>query len=92
MSFKVPSFMSEYLSTLAHNEKQEAMERYKRWHSHDYTELFTKYLQDECDRLVKEDEDKGDFLSKFQFSYVSIRNKAKRGLLRSLIKKLDYKV
>ena len=92
MSFKIPSFISEHLNTLDHKAKQEGVERYKRWHSHDYTEMFMQYLEDECDKLVREDEDRSDFLSKFQFSYVSIRNKAKRGLLRSLIKKLDYKV
>jgi hypothetical protein len=54
--------------------------------------MFTQHLEDEYNKLVQEDEDTNDFLSKFQFSYVSIRNKAKRGLLRSLIKKLDYKV
>lgn len=84
--------MSAHLSALPHNEKQEAIERYKRWYSHEYTELFSQHLEDEYSKLVQEDEDTNEFLSKFQFSYVSIRNKAKRGLLRSLIKKLDYKV
>jgi uncharacterized protein YoaH (UPF0181 family) len=92
MSFKIPSFLSAHLSSLTDNQKQEAVERYKRWYAHDFTELFNQHLEDEYNKLVQEDEDKGDFLSKFQFSYVSIRNKAKRGLLRSLIKKLDYKV
>tara|TARA_R110000868_G_scaffold88776_1_gene247347 strand:- start:251 stop:529 length:279 start_codon:yes stop_codon:yes gene_type:complete len=92
MSFKIPSFMSAHLSALPHNEKQEAIERYKRWYAHEYTELFSQHLEDEYSKLVQEDEDTNEFLSKFQFSYVSIRNKAKRGLLKSLIKKLDYKV
>ena len=92
MSFKIPSFISAHLSSLSQDEKQEAIEKYKRWYLSEYTEMFSQHLEDEYTKLVQEDEEANDFLSKFQFSYVSIRNKAKRGLLRSLIKKLDYKV
>lgn len=88
---KIPSFISESLSAMKHEEKNEAIERYKRWYNGEFTELFIQYLEEEYDRLLKEDEGKSDFLSKFQFSYVTIRNKAKRALLRSLITKLDYK-
>ena len=92
MSFKIPSFISEEFNKLQHEEKKEAIERYKRWYAHEYTDLFIQHLEDEYTKLLKEDEETSDFLSRFQFSYVTIRNKAKRALLKSLIKKLDYEV
>jgi len=92
MSFKVPSFMSEYFASLGHEEKKEAIERYKGWYKNDFTELLIQHLEKTTEKLVKEDESKGEFLSKFQFSYVSIRNKAQRKVLRELIAKLEWEV
>ena len=92
MSFKVPSFMSGYFSTLGREEKKEAIARYKSWHSHDFTQLFLDHLDETRDKLIKEDEAKGEFLSKFQFSYVSIRNRAQRKILRELLAKLEWEV
>jgi len=91
--FKIPSFISAEFSKLrVKEEKEEMISRYKRWSDNEFTVLLMEYLEDEYDKLLKEDEEKLDFLSKFQFSYVTIRNKAKRGFIRSLIKKLDYTV
>lgn len=92
MNFKVPSFISDEFNSLDHEGKKEASERYKRWYKHEFTEMFIDYLEEEYEKLLKEDEERSDFLSRFQFSYVSIRNKAKRSLLKSLIKKLDYNI
>lgn len=91
LSFKVPSFISDYFNGLSHDEKQEAVARYKQWYSHDFTELFLDYLEQERDKLIEEDEKKSDFSSWFQFSYKTARNKAQRLLLRDLIKKLDWR-
>ena len=92
MSFKVPSFMSEYFSKLSHQEKNEAIVRYKSWYKHDFTELLLDHLETSYDKLVKEDEGKGEFLSKFQFSYVAIRNRAQRKLIQDLLKKIEWEV
>jgi adenosylmethionine-8-amino-7-oxononanoate aminotransferase len=92
MSFKVPSFMSTYFSSLNAEEKKEAVVRYKSWHKHDFTQMLLGHLEDSHEKLVKEDEDKNDFISKFQFSYVAIRNKAMRKLLKELLKKLEWEV
>jgi len=90
-NFKVPSFISNDFSKLPSKEqKEEMISRYKRWSENEFTLLLVEYLEDEYDKLLKEDEERSDFLSWFQFSYVVIRNKAKRGFIRSLIKKLDY--
>ena len=84
--------MSEYFAGLSHDEKKEAIERYKRWATHTYTELFTEWLESQYKDLQKADEDKSDFISRFQFSYISIRNKAQRKLLRTLLDKMDHNV
>ena len=90
MSFKIPTFISEYFATVPHEQKQEAIDKYKRWYSHEFTEMFMDYLDAQHAQLVKDDEEKSDFLSKFQFSYVSIRNKAKRNLLKTLLTKMNW--
>ena len=92
MSFKVPSFMSTYFSTLTQEQKGEAIARYKSWYTHDFTELLIDHLADTHGKLVQEDEDKSDFLSKFQFSYVSIRNKAQRKLIKGILKKMEWEI
>jgi hypothetical protein len=92
-NFKIPSFISGEFSKLQTKEqKEEMISRYKRWSENEFTLLLIEYLEEEYEKLLKEDEEKSDFLSKFQFSYISIRNKAKRGFIRSLIKKLDYTI
>lgn len=92
-NFKIPSFISaEFSKVPSKEQKEEMITRYKTWSTNEFTLLLTEYLEEEYDRLLKEDEEKSDFLSKFQFSYVAIRNKAKRGFIRSLIKKLDYTI
>lgn len=89
--FKIPSFISSEFSQLTNKaDKEEMIKRYKGWSNNEFTLLLIEYLEEEYEKLVKEDEERSDFLSKFQFSYITIRNKAKRGLLRGLIKKLDY--
>ena len=92
MSFKIPAFISSHFSSLSHEERQEAIDKYKRWHSHEFTEMFIHYLGEQHRELVRKDEDTSDFLSKFQFSYVSITNKAKRKLIQDLINKMDWEV
>ena len=84
--------MSEYFGKLTPEQKGEAISRYKSWYNHDFTELLIDHLDAIQEKLVKEDEDKSDFLSKFQFSYISIRNKAQRKLLRDLLKKMEWEV
>lgn len=91
--FKIPSFISSEFGKLPNKEqKEEMITRYKRWSDNEFTVLLLEYLEGEYDKLLKEDEEQCDFLSKFQFSYVTIRNKTKRGFIRSLIKKLDYNI
>ena len=92
MSFKVPSFMSDHFNSLQPVEKKEAVGRYKSWYNHEFTQMLLDYLDETHDKLVKEDEEKSDFISKFQFSYISIRNKAQRKLLKELLKKIEWEV
>ena len=90
--FKIPAFISQHFNSLAHIERQEAIERYKSWYSHEFTEFFMDYLDAEHSKLVKEDEERSDFISWFQFSYVSIRNKSARKVIKSLLNKMNYEV
>ena len=92
MSFKIPSFISEYFKQLPHEQKKEAIERYKSWYKHDFTQLLIEHLEDTRDKLVREDEDKNDFLSKFQFTSTSISNKAKRKFIKELTKKMNWEL
>lgn len=84
--------MSEYFSSLNHEERKDAVEKYKRWTSHSYTEMFTEWLESQHLDLQKADEEKSDFVSRFQFSYITIRNKAQRKLLRTILDKMNYNV
>ena len=77
---------------MAYEEKNEAIARYKSWHKSDYTQLLLDHLDEMRAQLVKEDEDKNDFVSKFQFSFVSIRNKAQRKVIRDLLKKVEWEI
>lgn len=88
MSFKVPPFISEYFNTLNTQEKEECIQRYRRWEKNEFTEMFTQYLEKEYKSLVQEDEEKSDFVSWFNFSYKRARNRAQRLTLRKLINKI----
>ena len=92
MSFKIPPFISDHFNSLTHEQKQECTDRYKRWYSHEFTEMFISWLEEEYATLLREDEKKSDFVSWFQFSYINIRNKAKRALLKQIINKMKYEV
>jgi hypothetical protein len=91
-SFKIPPFLSAYLEGMTKEEKDEAVQQYKSWYNNNFTQMYVQYLEDRAEQLVKEEEDKTDFLSWFQFSYKTAHNRAKRSLLRELAKKLNYKV
>jgi hypothetical protein len=92
LSFKVPSFISEYFNGYDHNGKEEVVKRYKSWYESDFTQLLLADIEKQHKLLVEQDEKKSDFASWFQLSYITARNRAKRSLLKELIKKLDYKV
>lgn len=88
---KIPPFISRYLGELPFEEKNEAIERYKRWYNGEYTQLFIQDLEHKLDKLVQDDEKDSDFLSWFSFAYKKAANRAKRLIIRDLINKLDYK-
>ena len=90
--FKISPIISKEFNKADHEGKKELTEQYKRWYRNDITIALVEYLETEYTRLVQEDEKKSDFISKFQFSFISIRNKAQRTLLKSLIKKLNYEI
>lgn len=93
MSFKIPPFISEYFSSLPNEEeKKKAIERYKLWYSNDFTQMFLEGLEKDLEKLIVESEKDGNFLSKFQFEYTEIRNKAKRHYIRELLRKTNHEV
>lgn len=92
LSFKVPSFLSEYFNKQDHNGKEEVVKRYKSWYESDFTQLLLAEMEKQHALLVEQDEKKPDFLSWFQLSYITARNRAKRSYIKELIKKIDYKV
>lgn len=90
--FKVPSFISEYFNGFEDEDKKEVIESYKRWYNTDFTRLLLADLEKQRAKLIEEDEKKSDFMSWFQLSYTTARNRAKRLFIKELIKKIDYKV
>ena len=44
--------MSEHFSALNPEEKKKDIERYKRWHKNNFTELFISHLEDSIEKLV----------------------------------------
>lgn len=92
MSFKVPSFISEYFNGFDAEGKKQLTASYRSWYKSDFTRLLLEDLEKQYDSLVEKDEKKSDFVSWFQLSYTTARNRAKRSYIKELIKKIDYKV
>ena len=81
---RVPSFLVK----LEKDKKIEAMQHYKIWKTGIVAELLVQHLNDELDRLVKEDE-KDSLLSWFQTRWSQAKRLGRREQLRQLIKDLS---
>lgn len=80
---RIPSFLTK----LDQAEKVSMMKQLKSWKAWSVSEYLVKHLEDELDRLIREDE-KQDFLSKFQTDCSRAKRLGRREQLRSLIRDL----
>lgn len=80
---RIPSFLTK----LDKEEKQEMMKEYMQWKLQFCTEYLAKYLEDELERLVLEDE-KRDYTTWFQTKWSKAKALGKREVLRHIIKDL----
>jgi hypothetical protein len=91
--FKIPEFISKAFAELDNQEqKQELIERYKRWADGEFTTLYKDWMEAKYNKLVKEDEEQSDFASWFSFSYKKAKNRTMRLTIRSLLDKINYEI
>ena len=81
---RVPSFLMK----LDKEKKIEMMKQLKSWKAWEVSDLLVQHLEDELDRLIREEE-KGSFLSWFQTRWSIAKRLGKREQLRQLIKDLS---
>lgn len=90
---RIPQFISKYFNSFETKEqKDEALSRFRGWMRNDYTLLFLEDLEAKLEKLIQEDEKETGFVSRFQFNYKQAHNRAKRSILRDLIKVLNQEV
>lgn len=87
---KIPPFLSEkHHSASTIDGKRSVLEQYDIWRSHSITESYKLWLEKQLEALIKEDEEKTDWLSFFHFKYKQAHNKGQRALLRKLLKQIN---
>jgi hypothetical protein len=86
---KIPAFLSAAHHAASSIEaKRKLLEAYDIWACSDITKSYIIFLEKELQRLLKEDEEKTDWLSRFHFRYKEAHNKGQRGLLRKLLQQI----
>ena len=80
---RIPSFLVKQDKET----KERLMKAYLSWKKWEVSELLTKHLQGKLDRLIAEDE-KEDFLSKFQTNSRRAKRLGRRQELRELLNDL----
>ena len=83
-NIRVPSFLTKLDSEY----KKEMMIQFKSWKAWAVSEHLVSHLQEELDRLIKEDE-KDTFTTWFQTRWSRAKRLGKREQLRQLIKDLQ---
>lgn len=83
---KVPRFLSKDFAGLSSTEeKKKLLDDFDIWKSSFITKSYILFLEQELEKIVREDEDKTDWLSAFAYRYKQSHNKGKRSILRSLL-------
>lgn len=80
---RIPSFLTK----LDQAEKVDMMKQLKSWKAWAVSEYLVKHLEDELDRLIKEDE-RDSFSSYFQTRWSRAKRLGRREQLRQLIRDL----
>jgi hypothetical protein len=87
---KIPPFLSDKHHTAPTVEaKKQVLEHYDIWSSHSITQSYKLWLEKQLEALIKEDEEKTDWLSFFHYKYKQAHNKGQRALLRKLLKQIN---
>lgn len=85
--FKIPPASSSRFHSLPSKKaKDEFVSSYREWRSHPFTKDLVKYLEEQLEHEVLQEERKVDFWSKFHFKFSEAVSKGKRYTLRKLIK------
>ena len=85
--FRVPrASASRFNSLSTKEEKEKFISSYKAWKNNPFTKEFQTLLASELDKEIESDENKSDFLSRFQFGFSAATSKGKRATLRKLLK------
>jgi len=86
---RIPSFLSRlHHKATTTEEKRKVLEQKDIWLANQITKEYKLFLEKQLESLLKEDEEKTDWLSIFHWKYKKAHNKGKRTILRSLLKQL----
>lgn len=87
---RIPAFLSRLHHAETSKEgKARLLEQKDIWKGDKITKEYKLHLEKQLELLLKEDEEKTDWLSVFHWKYKKAHNKGKRTILRSLIKQLS---
>lgn len=87
---RIPKFLSKRIHSLGSTEeKRKALEQFEIWKSSDITKDYILFLESKIEHLLREDEDKTDWLSLFHMKYKKAHDKGQRSILRFLLKDLN---
>lgn len=85
---RIPVFLRDRFSLCkTQKEKNELVEKYRRFNNDPILEEFIKYISKELDKEIKEEENKS-FVSNFLFKYSLAFSRGKRSFIRNLLKQL----
>lgn len=85
--FRVPKASAERFNSLPTKEdKAKFISAYKSWKNNTFTKEFITLLELELEKEIEQEENKIDFLSRFQFGFSSAVAKGRRLILRKILK------
>lgn len=88
MERRIPNFLKKVFHTVPNQEsKKELLDNHRLWCSNYNTKELADHIECMIDELVQEEE-KASPVSLFLFKWNTVRNRAKRSILRDLLKDL----
>ena len=93
MQVKIPVFLSKKLASCqTKDEKDNLIAMYKSWCESTITKEFKAGLQKEWEICTEKEDNKSDFISRFQLTFSSGIVRGTRKALKNVIKQLNYEV
>jgi hypothetical protein len=88
-TIRIPPFLVKTLNELpTKEEKNIFVENLQRWYASEYTETLHKFLREELERSLADEDKRNSFTSFFDFKFQSAHERGRRRALRDMIKQL----